>query len=46
MDILLWILGGLGVLAGLFVLAMITAVFVEGTSAGEYRDEDWGVDDD
>ena len=46
MDILLWILGGLGVLAGVFVLAMITAVFVEGTSAGDYRDEDWGVDDD
>ena len=46
MDILLWILGGLGVLAGVFVLAMITAVFVEGTSAGDYRDEDWGLDDD
>ena len=34
MEILLWILGGLGILAGVFVLAMITAVFVEGTESG------------
>jgi len=46
MEIFLWILGGLAILASVFVLAMITAVFVEGTGAGDYRDEDWGLDDD
>lgn len=34
MEIFLWILGGFGILAGVFVLAMITAVFVEGTESG------------
>jgi predicted outer membrane lipoprotein len=34
MEIFLWILGGLAILASVFVLAMITAVFVEGTESG------------
>jgi len=34
MEIFLWILGGVGILAGVFVMAMFTAVFLEGTESG------------